>query len=99
MDNICQRLKQQSVILILWGGENFDNRTITHFVQEFVRKYKDLMKSKRAVSRLKTACKRAKRTLFSSTQVSLEIDGFARWHRFLHFDRTRLFQESKQGSL
>ncbi|XP_029658784.1 heat shock 70 kDa protein cognate 4-like [Formica exsecta] len=57
------------------GGEDFDNRLVAHFAQEFVRKYKkDLMKNKRAVRRLRTACERAKRTLSSSTQTSLEID-------------------------
>nr|ACN38704.1 heat shock protein 70 [Penaeus chinensis] len=57
------------------GGEDFDNRMVTHFVQEFQRKYKkDLTSNKRALRRLRTACERAKRTLSSSTQASLEID-------------------------
>jgi L1 cell adhesion molecule like protein len=57
------------------GGEDFDNRMVTHFVQEFKRKYKkDLTTNKRALRRLRTACERAKRTLSSSTQASIEID-------------------------
>ncbi|XP_077271894.1 heat shock 70 kDa protein cognate 4 [Temnothorax americanus] len=57
------------------GGEDFDNRMVTHFVQEFKRKYKkDLSSNKRALRRLRTACERAKRTLSSSTQASIEID-------------------------
>ncbi|XP_042879910.1 heat shock 70 kDa protein cognate 4-like [Penaeus japonicus] len=57
------------------GGEDFDNRMVTHFTQEFQRKYKkDLSTNKRALRRLRTACERAKRTLSSSTQASLEID-------------------------
>ncbi|KAL0109337.1 hypothetical protein PUN28_014427 [Cardiocondyla obscurior] len=57
------------------GGEDFDNRMVNHFVQEFKRKYKkDLSTSKRALRRLRTACERAKRTLSSSTQASIEID-------------------------
>ena len=57
------------------GGEDFDNRMVNHFVQEFKRKYKkDLATNKRALRRLRTACERAKRTLSSSTQASLEID-------------------------
>ncbi|XP_031551335.1 heat shock cognate 71 kDa protein [Actinia tenebrosa] len=57
------------------GGEDFDNKMVTHFVQEFKRKYKkDLTKNKRALRRLRTACERAKRTLSSSTQASIEID-------------------------
>ncbi|KAH0510866.1 Heat shock 70 kDa protein 1A [Microtus ochrogaster] len=35
---------------------------------------KDISQNKRAVRRLRTACERAKRTLSSSTQASLEID-------------------------
>ncbi|XP_011638214.1 heat shock 70 kDa protein cognate 4 [Pogonomyrmex barbatus] len=57
------------------GGEDFDNRMVNHFVQEFKRKYKkDLSINKRALRRLRTACERAKRTLSSSTQASIEID-------------------------
>jgi heat shock 70kDa protein 1/2/6/8 len=57
------------------GGEDFDNRMVNHFVQEFKRKHKkDLSVNKRALRRLRTACERAKRTLSSSTQASLEID-------------------------
>lgn len=44
-------------------------------LQEFKRKHrKDLSSSARALRRLRTACERAKRTLSSSTQASLEID-------------------------
>jgi len=57
------------------GGEDFDNRLVNHFLQEFKRKHKkDLSESKRAVRRLRTACERAKRTLSSSAQASIEID-------------------------
>lgn len=57
------------------GGEDFDNRMVNHFVQEFKRKYKkDLTQNKRALRRLRTSCERAKRTLSSSTQASIEID-------------------------
>ena len=58
-------------------GEDFDNRLVNHFVQEFKRKHKkDFSDNKRALRRLRTACERAKRTLSSSTQTSLfeEID-------------------------
>ena len=74
------------------GGEDFDNRLVNHFVQEFKRKNKkgryqvdvhpfymindlaDLTSNPRAVRRLRTACERAKRTLSSATQTSIEID-------------------------
>jgi len=57
------------------GGEDFDNRMVNHFIQEFKRKFKhDITPNQRAVRRLRTACERAKRTLSSSTQASIEID-------------------------
>ncbi|KAJ3742181.1 heat shock cognate 70 [Lentinula detonsa] len=57
------------------GGEDFDNRLVNHFVQEFKRKNKkDLSSNPRAVRRLRTACERAKRTLSSAAQTSIEID-------------------------
>merc|ERR1712012_479963 len=57
------------------GGEDFDNRMVDHFVNEFRRKHKkDLTGNKRALRRLRTACERAKRTLSASAQASIEID-------------------------
>jgi heat shock 70kDa protein 1/2/6/8 len=58
------------------GGEDFDTRMVNHFVDEFKRKNKgkDLTVSQKALRRLRTACERAKRTLSSSAQTSVEID-------------------------
>ena len=57
------------------GGEDLDNRMVSHFVQEFKRKYKkDIGDNPRALRRLRTACERAKRTLSSSAQTTIEID-------------------------
>lgn len=58
------------------GGEDFDNLMVEHFVKEFKRKNggKDLTVSPRALRRLRTACEKAKRTLSSATQASIEID-------------------------
>jgi len=57
------------------GGEDFDNRMVDHFVNEFKRKHKkDLKGNKRALRRLRTACERAKRTLSASAQANIEID-------------------------
>uniref|UniRef100_A0A8C2V0I9 Heat shock cognate 71 kDa protein n=1 Tax=Chinchilla lanigera TaxID=34839 RepID=A0A8C2V0I9_CHILA len=57
------------------GGERFDNRMVNHFIVEFKCKHKkDISENKRAVHCLCTACERAKRTLSSSTQASIEID-------------------------
>ncbi|CAF3323214.1 unnamed protein product [Rotaria socialis] len=57
------------------GGEDFDNRLVQHFVEEFRRKHgKDISKHTKAVRRLRSASERAKRTLSSSTTASIEID-------------------------
>jgi heat shock protein 1/8 len=59
------------------GGEDLDNRMVTHFVEEFKRKFKsDVSTNQRALRRLKTACERAKRTLSTSTTATIEIDAF-----------------------
>ncbi len=57
------------------GGEDFDNRMVNHFVQEFKRKHKkDITGNPRALRRLRTSCERAKRTLSSTAQTTIEID-------------------------
>jgi L1 cell adhesion molecule like protein len=57
------------------GGEDFDNRMVDYFLQEFKRRHrKDMSTNQRALRRLRTACERAKRTLSSSTQAHIEID-------------------------
>ncbi|XP_047097135.1 heat shock protein 70 B2-like [Schistocerca piceifrons] len=57
------------------GGEDFDNRLVQHLAEEFQRKHrKDMRANARALRRLRTAAERAKRTLSSSTEASLEID-------------------------
>jgi len=60
------------------GGEDFDNRLVEFFMEELKRKQRlDISQNQRALRRLRTACERAKRTLSSSTQAFLEIDGLA----------------------
>merc|ERR1712072_1404077 len=58
------------------GGEDFDNRVVDFCIQDFKRKNrgKDLTGNNRAIRRLRTQCERAKRTLSSSTQATIEID-------------------------
>merc|ERR1712066_511093 len=58
------------------GGEDFDNRIVDFCMQDFKRKNrgKDLAGNQRAIRRLRTQCGRAKRTLSSSTQATIEID-------------------------
>ncbi len=48
---------------------------VNYFVNEFKRKYnKDITKNQKALRRLRTACERAKRTLSSSAEATVEID-------------------------
>merc|ERR1712216_982906 len=57
------------------GGEDFDARLLQHFIAEFKRKNKkDITGNPKAMRRLRTACERAKRTLSSTAQTSIEID-------------------------
>ncbi|CAM9015900.1 hypothetical protein WICANDRAFT_50200 [Wickerhamomyces anomalus NRRL Y-366-8] len=57
------------------GGEDFDNKLVDHLANEFKRKNKkDITGNQRSLRRLRTAAERAKRTLSSSAQASIEID-------------------------
>ncbi|QHS72893.1 Hsp70 family chaperone SSA4 [Saccharomyces paradoxus] len=57
------------------GGEDFDSRLVNFLAEEFKRKNKkDLTTNQRSLRRLRTAAERAKRTLSSSAQTSVEID-------------------------
>ena len=68
------------------GGEDFDNRMVLHFVNEFKRQNKkDLSTNERAMRRLRTACERAKRTLSTSAQAYIEIDSL---HESVDFNST-----------
>lgn len=60
------------------GGEDFDNTLLDHFKAEFKRKNKvDIDGDARALRRLRSACERAKRTLSSVTQTTIEVDSLA----------------------
>nr|XP_039267134.1 heat shock cognate 71 kDa protein-like [Styela clava] len=57
------------------GGEDFDNRMVKHFIEEFSKKHGfDMTNNKRAVSRMKVACEAAKRRLSVSTNAKVQID-------------------------
>jgi len=57
------------------GGEDFDNRLVSFCIQEFKRKHKkDPSDNPRALRRIRTACERAKRTLSSAAQTTIEVD-------------------------
>lgn len=61
------------------GGEDLDCLLVNWCVQEFEKKNKGvvLKDNVRALRRLRTACERAKRSLSSSTQATIEVDGLA----------------------
>jgi heat shock 70kDa protein 1/2/6/8 len=58
------------------GGADFDNLLVNHFVGQFKLKNNgtDISGNKRATRRLAIACERAKLTLSSATQATIEID-------------------------
>ena len=60
------------------GGEDFDNALVSYCVDEFRKKSRvDLTGNGRALRRLRTACERAKRTLSSATQATVEVDSLS----------------------
>ncbi|KAK2420533.1 heat shock cognate 70 kDa protein [Trifolium repens] len=57
------------------GGQDFDNTMVNHFVKEFLRKYRiDISEDPKALRRLKIACEKAKRTLSSCIEATIEIE-------------------------
>ncbi|AES98302.1 putative Heat shock protein 70 family [Medicago truncatula] len=57
------------------GGEDFDSRMVNYFAEEFKKKNKvDITGNSRALRRLRTACKRAKRTLSFAVVATIEVD-------------------------
>ncbi|CAK8572180.1 unnamed protein product [Lathyrus sativus] len=57
------------------GGEDFDNRMVNHFADDFKRKHKkDITGNPRALRRLRTACEKAKRALSFCVATTVEVD-------------------------
>ncbi|XP_015962873.1 heat shock cognate 70 kDa protein-like [Arachis duranensis] len=57
------------------GGEDFDNRMVSHLVQEFKRKNRvDITRDPRSLRRLRNECEKAKRTLSHANETTIEID-------------------------
>ncbi|KAK5780625.1 Hsp70 family ATPase SSB2 PWA37_003269 [Arxiozyma heterogenica] len=57
------------------GGQDFDTNLLEHFKAEFKKKTGlDISNDARALRRLRTAAERAKRTLSSVTQTTVEVD-------------------------
>ncbi|CAL4938755.1 unnamed protein product [Urochloa decumbens] len=58
------------------GGADFDNEMVKFCLRDFIRKHRklDIRSNLSALSRLKTACERAKRMLSSTTHTTIEVD-------------------------
>ncbi|KAL1323120.1 hypothetical protein AAHE18_04G238900 [Arachis hypogaea] len=71
------------------GGEDFDNRMVSHLVQQFKRKNRvDITGNPRALRRLRNECEKAKRTLSHTNETTIEIDALFQGIEF-HFSVTR----------
>ena len=80
------------------GGEDFDNRLVQHFIEEFKRKHKkDIRQSNRSLRRLRNQCEQAKRTLSSTHQITIEIEALFEGIDF-HSTLTRARFEDLCGS-
>ncbi|XXG54719.1 hypothetical protein AAC387_Pa03g2528 [Persea americana] len=65
------------------GGEDFNNRMVDHFIQDFKRKHKlDVSDNPKAIRRLNTACEKAKRALSSMMQTTIDIDSLYKGNDF-----------------
>ncbi|MFS7957488.1 putative Heat shock protein 70 family [Helianthus anomalus] len=57
------------------GGEDFDNKMVKFFVNEFKRKHKeDISNNTKALGRLRVQCERAKRVISTAYQTTIDID-------------------------
>ncbi|KAJ5066892.1 mediator of RNA polymerase ii transcription subunit 37c-related [Anaeramoeba ignava] len=84
------------------GGEDFDNRMVEYCMNEFKKKYRNLTsdptRNPKAMRRLRTSCERAKRTLSSATQTTIEVDSLFEGNDFF-LPITRAKFEELCGSL
>ena len=63
------------------GGEDFDTILVDWAVEEFKKRTKvDIRGNQRALRRLRNVVEKSKRTLSTSTQASIEVDGLAEGH-------------------
>jgi len=57
------------------GGEDFDQRMVEYCCQEYQKKYKeDISRNMKARRRLQNSCEKAKRTLSTSMNATIEVD-------------------------
>jgi len=76
------------------GGEDFDNRLVDHFLKEIKKKHKkDISQNKRSIRRLRSACERAKRTLSSTSNATIELDSLIEGDDFFSTITRAKFEE------
>jgi len=76
------------------GGEDFDNRVITHLLKLFARKTgADASRDQRALQTLRREVERAKRALSAQHQVRVEIDRFHEGHDLVETLTRARFEE------
>ncbi|KAL8157567.1 heat shock cognate 70 kDa protein-like [Apium graveolens] len=57
------------------GGEDFDNRMLNYFVEEFKRKHrKDITGNAKSLRRLRNECEKAKRILSQNATTTIDVD-------------------------
>jgi L1 cell adhesion molecule like protein len=75
------------------GGEDFDIRMVEYCLQDFKRRHNvDLSGNAKAKRRLKTACERAKRSLASCVNTTVDIECLEGVDYFMNFSRAK-FEE------
>ena len=76
------------------GGEDFDNRMVNYFVEEFKNKNKvDIRGNPKSLRRLRTACERAKRTLSFAFVTTVEVDSLSQGIDFSSLITRAKFEE------
>jgi heat shock 70kDa protein 1/2/6/8 len=75
------------------GGEDFNDRLVKYFSDEFIGKYKkDFTSNKKAMARLRDACENLKRALSTNIRAVIEIDSFFENIDFYHQITRELFE-------
>jgi L1 cell adhesion molecule like protein len=65
------------------GGEDFDQRMVEYCCQEYQKKYKeDISRNMKARRRLQNSCEKAKRTLSTSMNATIEVDALCEGNDF-----------------
>ena len=76
------------------GGEDFDNRMVNYFVQEFkIKNQVDISGNPKALRRLRSACERAKRSLSFLVVTTIEIDSLFEGNDFSSSINRAKFEE------